>query len=185
MRTGHGFIVATSRVKAVWEARAQSRRLDVVLEHKPPHRPVSAGNQDRPPGAGPGGLYGVAARAVSVGSAVVVGRSRGVVLSFLYWLLRRLLELFVLRMRSERAKEIEILVLRHQLQVLERQVACPQLRPSDRALLAAFSRALPFGVVVVLRDAGDAAALASGAGGAPMDVSASLSRPPGDGGRGA
>jgi hypothetical protein len=45
-------------------------------------------------------------------SAVEVGRSRGVVLSFLYWLLRRLLELFVLRMRSEREKEIEILVLR-------------------------------------------------------------------------
>ncbi len=78
-----------------------------------------------------------------VGSPVGVGRSRGVVLSFLYWMLRRLLELFVLRMRSEREKEIEILVLRHQLQVLERQVAHPQLRPVDRALLAAFSRALP------------------------------------------
>jgi hypothetical protein len=56
---------------------------------------------------------------------------------------RRLLELLVLRMRSERAKEIEILVLRHQLHVLERQVTRPQLRPYDRALLAAFSRALP------------------------------------------
>jgi hypothetical protein len=65
------------------------------------------------------------------------------VLSFLYWALRRLLELLVLRFRSERAKEIEILVLRHQLHVLERQVTCPQLRPDDRALLAAFSRALP------------------------------------------
>jgi len=65
------------------------------------------------------------------------------VLSFLYWMLRRLLELFVLRTRSEREKEIEILVLRHQLHVLERQVARPQLRPDDRALLAAFSRALP------------------------------------------
>jgi hypothetical protein len=32
-----------------------------------------------------------------------------VVLSFLYWMLRRLLELLVLRMRSQRAKEIEIL----------------------------------------------------------------------------
>jgi putative transposase len=64
-------------------------------------------------------------------------------LSFLYWLLRRLLELFVLRMRSEREKEIEILVLRHQLQVPERQVARRQLRPADRALLAAFGRALP------------------------------------------
>ncbi len=72
-----------------------------------------------------------------------MGRSRWVVLSFLYWVLRRLLELFVLRMRSEQAKEIEILVLRQQLQVLERQVARPQLRAGDRALLAAFSRALP------------------------------------------
>jgi hypothetical protein len=63
-------------------------------------------------------------------------------LSFLYWALRRLLELFVLRLRSERAKEIEILVLRHQLQLLERQVARPELLPADRALLAAFSRVL-------------------------------------------
>jgi hypothetical protein len=62
---------------------------------------------------------------VSVGSAVEVGRSRGTVLSFLYWALRRLLELLVLRMRSEREKEIEIVVLRHQLRVLERQLARP------------------------------------------------------------
>jgi putative transposase len=70
----------------------------------------------------------------------VAGRSRGVVLSFLYWALRRLLELVVLRRRSEREKEIEILLLRHQLRVLERQVARPQLTQADRALLAAFSR---------------------------------------------
>ena len=69
-------------------------------------------------------------------------RSRGVVLSFLYWSLRRLLELVVLRSRSEREKEIEILLLRHQLQLLERGVARPELSPADRALLAAFSRVL-------------------------------------------
>src|SRR5947207_4523669 len=85
----------------------------------------------------------IAGCAVSVGSALEVGRSPGVALSLLYWALRRLLQLLVLRMRSEREKEIEILVLRHQLRVLERQVARPQLRPSDRALLSAFSRALP------------------------------------------
>jgi putative transposase len=66
-----------------------------------------------------------------------------VVLSFVYWTLRRLLELVVLRCRSEREKEIEILLLRHQLRVLERQVGRPQLTPADRALLAAFSRVLP------------------------------------------
>ena len=73
----------------------------------------------------------------------MAGRRQGVVLSFLYWSLRRLLELVLLRCRSEREKEIEILLLRHQLRVLERQVARPQLTPADRALLAAFSRVLP------------------------------------------
>jgi putative transposase len=65
------------------------------------------------------------------------------VLSFAYWSLRRLLELVVLRRRSEREQEIEILLLRHQLRVLERQVARPQLTEADRALLAACSRVLP------------------------------------------
>src|SRR5436190_4899306 len=76
-------------------------------------------------------------------AAVVADRSRSVVLSFVYRSLRRLLELVALRFRSEREKEIEILLLRHQLRVLERQVARPALTPADRALLAAFSRVLP------------------------------------------
>jgi putative transposase len=75
----------------------------------------------------------------------VAGRSLGVVLSFVYWSLRRLLELVVLRFRSEREKEIEILLLRHQLRVLERQVVRPQPTPADRALLAAFGRVLSRG----------------------------------------
>jgi putative transposase len=66
-----------------------------------------------------------------------------VALSFLYWALRRLLELLALRLRSEHSKEIEILVLRHQLHVLRREVARPRLEPADRALLAALSRILP------------------------------------------
>lgn len=66
-----------------------------------------------------------------------------VILSFLYWALRRLLELIVLRLRSEEAKEVEILVLRHQLQVLRRQVSRPDLKLHDRAFLAAASRVLP------------------------------------------
>jgi putative transposase len=70
-------------------------------------------------------------------------RSERVAVSLFYWSLRRLLELVVLRFRSEREKEIEILLLRHQLRVLERQVARPQLTQADRALLAAFSRVLP------------------------------------------
>jgi hypothetical protein len=50
-------------------------------------------------------------------------------------MLRRLLELIVLRMRSERSKELEILVLRQQLHVLRRQVARPRLRSADRILV--------------------------------------------------
>ena len=73
----------------------------------------------------------------------MAGRSRGVALLFLYWSLRRLLELVVLRFRSEREKEIEILLLRHQLRVLERQVGRPELTQADRALLTALSRVLP------------------------------------------
>jgi len=73
----------------------------------------------------------------------VAGLSERIAVSFLYWSLRRLLELLVLRRRSEREKEIEILLLRHQLRVLGRQVARPQLTQADRTLLAAFSRVLP------------------------------------------
>src|SRR4051794_39033422 len=63
--------------------------------------------------------------------------------SLLYWVLRCLLALIVLCLRSERSKELEILVLRQQLQVLQRQVGRPRLQPVDRLLLAALSRSLP------------------------------------------
>jgi putative transposase len=66
-----------------------------------------------------------------------------IIVSLLYWALRRLLELIVLALRSEDAKEIEIVVLRHQLQVLRRQVARRDLASHDRAFLAAASRVLP------------------------------------------
>jgi putative transposase len=45
--------------------------------------------------------------------------------------------------QTEHAKDVEIAVLRHQLEVLRRQVKRPELRPSDRALLALLSQALP------------------------------------------
>jgi transposase InsO family protein len=60
-----------------------------------------------------------------------------------YWLSRRLFELVLLFARSEQQKEVEILLLRHELQVLRRQVARPQPRPADRVVLAALSQTLP------------------------------------------
>src|SRR5215207_8885588 len=45
--------------------------------------------------------------------------------------------------RGDAAKDLEILVLRHQLIVLRRQTPRPRLEPADRALLAAISRVLP------------------------------------------
>lgn len=57
--------------------------------------------------------------------------------SFLYVVVRRLFELVVLHRKDEADKDIEIVVLRHQLAVLKRQVKRPALRPADRAFLAA------------------------------------------------
>jgi transposase InsO family protein len=55
----------------------------------------------------------------------------------------RSVQLLVLLARGDAAKDLEILVLRHQLTVLRRQVPRPKLKPTDRALLAAVSRVLP------------------------------------------
>jgi putative transposase len=62
--------------------------------------------------------------------------------SLCYTALRCLLQLVLLRPRSEEFKELEIVVLRHELAVLRRQVRRPELS-SDRTLLAAASRLLP------------------------------------------
>src|SRR5436190_1042475 len=53
------------------------------------------------------------------------------------------LQLLVSDRRSEFAKDVELLVLRHQLVVLGRQQRRPSLRPTDRAFLAALTRVLP------------------------------------------
>jgi transposase InsO family protein len=63
--------------------------------------------------------------------------------SFVYLALCRLVQLVVLLCRSERSKELEILLLRHELAILRRQPRRTPVRPVDRAILAALARALP------------------------------------------
>jgi transposase InsO family protein len=66
-----------------------------------------------------------------------------VAVSLVYVVVCRLFEVVVLLGRGERSKELEILVLRHELSILRRQVRRPRFAPSDRLLLAALSQVLP------------------------------------------
>jgi transposase InsO family protein len=60
-----------------------------------------------------------------------------------YLVVRNLFALVWLLARRRRSKELEILVLRHQLLMLRRQARQPKLTRADRVLLAALSRSLP------------------------------------------
>src|SRR6186713_171796 len=61
----------------------------------------------------------------------------------LYQVFTKLLGWMVLRTRSDATKDIEIIVLRHQLAVLRRHTPRPRMSWTDRALLAALTRLLP------------------------------------------
>jgi putative transposase len=65
------------------------------------------------------------------------------VVSVVYVVACRLFGLVVLLARGERSKELEILVLRHELSILRRQVGRPRFEPQDRLVLAALSQVLP------------------------------------------
>ena len=63
-------------------------------------------------------------------------------LRLIYQMFSKLLGRIVLRARSDTSKEIEILVLRHQLAVLQRHTPWPRMSWTDRAPIAALTRLL-------------------------------------------
>ena len=64
-------------------------------------------------------------------------------LSLCYVVLRRVLQLAVWRLRLNDLKELEIVVLRHELAILQRRTRRPAMTWTDRLFLAAASRLLP------------------------------------------
>jgi hypothetical protein len=66
-----------------------------------------------------------------------------VLVSLVYLVLRVLFRLLVPHGRDEAARDLEIVVLRHQLHVLRRQVKRPRFRSFDRAFLSAAAQRLP------------------------------------------
>jgi putative transposase len=122
------------------------------LELAPPHgrppiqnwtgsQPLAVKRRDRL-----GGLLHEYERALEANwvCAPYTPRTGGLVLfSFCYLALRQILQLLTLQRRSNDGKDLEILVLRHELAMLRRRTRRPAIRPFDRLFLTAASRALP------------------------------------------
>jgi hypothetical protein len=66
-----------------------------------------------------------------------------VLLKIVYLLVRRLLSLVVLVFRGDRARDAELLVLRHENAVLRRHVGRVRYEPADRVWLTALARLIP------------------------------------------
>ena len=64
-------------------------------------------------------------------------------LKIVYLLVRRILGLAVLLFRRDRAKDAELLVLRHENAVLRRHARRVRYEPADRVWFAALARLLP------------------------------------------
>jgi hypothetical protein len=79
----------------------------------------------------------------------------------LYLITVRVFGWLVLLGRSQGSKDAEILVLRHEVMVLRRQVARPKPDWTDRAIMAALARLLPAALWLSAGYARTAAGLAS------------------------
>jgi len=92
----------------------------------------------------PGRLWGARSRAwVADQLLSPVGHDRGVSLRLLYLIFRQVLGLVLLLGRTSTAKDIEFLLLRHEVVLLRRSNPRPRLEWADRAVFAALVRRLP------------------------------------------
>jgi putative transposase len=71
------------------------------------------------------------------------GKHPAMAISFFYRAFCRLLQLVRLLFRSDTDLAIEVVLLRHEVAILRRQVHRPALQPADRAVLAGLTRLLP------------------------------------------
>ena len=94
---------------------------------------------DLVPSGGQGGRSSGSGCAEAPGQAPLVL----VPLRFAYLMALRVFGWLALLARSDHARDAEILILRHQVAVLQRQVKTPRLSWADRAILAALARLLP------------------------------------------
>ena len=75
--------------------------------------------------------------------APMLGHDHAVSLRLSYLIFRQVLGLILLLGRSSSAKDVELLVLRHEVAVLGRTKPRPRMDWADRAIFAALSRRLP------------------------------------------